>query len=102
MQRNGWDIIFGRIRHGDSVSLADPSSRLAIGDQVTAVGIQEELEKVTGFLGEQSDTELDLDRREFDYRRIFVSNPKLAGRRLRDLRSEGKPRCNHYPDSARG
>jgi putative transport protein len=86
VQRNGWDIIFGRIRHGDSVSLADPSSRLAIGDQITAVGIQEELEKVTGFLGERSDTELDLDRREFDYRRIFVSNPKLAGRRLRDLR----------------
>ena len=86
VQRNGWDIIFGRIRHGDSVTLADPSSRLAIGDQITAVGIQEELEKVTGFLGERSDTELDLDRRQFDYRRIFVSNPKLAGRRLRDLR----------------
>jgi len=86
VQRNCWDIIFGRIRHGDSVSLADPSSRLAIGDQITAVGIQEELEKVTGFLGERSDTELDLDRREFDYRRIFVSNPKLAGRHLRDLR----------------
>lgn len=86
VQRNGWDIIFGRIRHSDSVSLADPSSCLAIGDQITAVGIQEELEKVIGFLGERSDTELDLDRREFDYRRIFVSNPKLAGRRLRDLR----------------
>ncbi|MDD2336750.1 MAG: TrkA C-terminal domain-containing protein, partial [Geobacteraceae bacterium] len=86
VQRNGLDIIFGRIRHGDSVSLADPSSRLAIGDQITAVGIREELEKATGFLGERSETELILDRREFDYRRIFVSNPKLAGRRLRDLR----------------
>jgi len=85
-KKNGWDILFGRIRHEDSVSLADPASCLAIGDQVTAVGIQEELERVTRFLGERSDTELDLDRREFDYRRIFVSNPKLVGRRLRDLR----------------
>ncbi|MRR57800.1 MAG: transporter [Deltaproteobacteria bacterium] len=85
-KRNGWDIIFGRIRHGGSVSLADPSSCLAIGDQVTAVGVGEELELVTRFLGERSDTELDLDRSEFDYRRIFVSNPKLVGRRLRDLR----------------
>ena len=85
-KRHGWDILFGRIRHEDSVSLADSSSCLAIGDQVTAVGIQEELERVTRFLGERSDTELDLDRREFDYRRIFVSNPKLVGRRLRDLR----------------
>jgi putative transport protein len=89
-RKNGWDVIFGRIRHGDSVSLADPSSRLASGDQVTAVGTREELEKVTGFLGEQSETEIDLDRREFDYRRIFVSNPKLAGRRLRDLRLKEK------------
>jgi len=85
-KKNGWDILFGRIRHEDSVSLADPASCLAIGDQVTAVGIQEELERVTRFLGERSDTELDLDRRVFDYRRIFVSNPKLVGRRLRDLR----------------
>ncbi len=89
-RKNGWDVIFGRIRHGDSVSLADPASCLASGDQVTAVGTREELEKVTGFLGEKSDTEIDLDRREFDYRRIFVSNPKLAGRRLRDLRLKEK------------
>ncbi|MRR56146.1 MAG: transporter [Deltaproteobacteria bacterium] len=85
-RRNGWDIIFGRIRHDDSVSLADPNSHFDIGDLVTVVGIQEELERVTRFLGETSEDELDLDRREFDYRRIFVSNPKLVGRRLRDLR----------------
>ncbi|MGA7827233.1 MAG: aspartate:alanine exchanger family transporter [Geobacteraceae bacterium] len=85
-RRHDWAVIFGRIRHGDSVLLADPSSRLAIGDQITAVGIGEDLENVTRFLGEKSETELVLDRREFDYRRIFVSNPKLAGRRLRDLR----------------
>jgi len=85
-RENSWDVIFGRIWHDDSVALADPCSRLASGDQVTAVGTQEELERVTAFLGERSETEIDLDRREFDYRRIFVSNPKLAGRRLRDLR----------------
>ncbi len=85
-RRNGWDIIFGRIRHDDSVSLADSNSHFDFGDLVTAVGIREELERVTRFLGEKSESELDLDRREFDYRRIFVSNPKLVGRRLRDLR----------------
>jgi putative transport protein len=89
-RKNGWDVIFGRIRHGDSVALADPASCLASGDQVTVVGTREELEKVTGFLGEKSETEIDLDRSEFDYRRIFVSNPKLAGRRLRDLRLKEK------------
>jgi len=82
---NGWDVIFGRIMHQEAVSLADPDSRFALGDLVTAVGTHEELEKVTRFLGERSTTEIDLDRREFDYRRVFVSNPKLVGRRLRDL-----------------
>jgi len=82
---NGWDVIFGRIMHHDEVTLADPESRFALGDQVTAVGTHEELEKVTQFLGEQSGTEIDLDRTEFDLRRVFVSNPKLAGRRLREL-----------------
>lgn len=82
---NGWDVIFGRIMHGDEVTLADPESRFAVGDQVTAVGTREELDKVTRFLGETSGTEIDLDRTEFDFRRMFVSNTKLAGRRLRDL-----------------
>ena len=84
-RQNRWDVIFGRIRHGDSVILADPHSCFHPGDLVTAVGTAEELEKVTRFLGEKSGTEIDLDRREFDFRRVFVSNPKLAGRRLRDL-----------------
>jgi putative transport protein len=83
---HGWDVIFGRIRHENAVSLPDSSSCFSIGDQVTAVGTKEELERVTRVLGEVSETEIDLDRREFDYRRIFVSNPRLVGRRLRDLR----------------
>lgn len=82
---NGWDVIFGRIMHLDEVTLAAPESRFSLDDQVTAVGTHEELDKITRFLGEQSGTEIDLDRREFDFRRVFVSNPKLAGRRLRDL-----------------
>jgi putative transport protein len=85
-KEQGWDVIFGRVGHGDAISLAAPGTRFAVGDLVTAVGTHDELEKVTRFLGKQSGTEIDLDRREFDYRRIFVSNPKLAGRRLRDLR----------------
>jgi len=89
-QENGWDVIFGRVSHGGSVALASPGTCFAEGDLVTAVGTQEELERVTRFLGERSGTEIDLDRSEFDYRRIFVSNPRLAGRRLRDLRLKEK------------
>jgi putative transport protein len=49
------------------------------------VGAPEELEKVVLFFGDVSAEPIDLDRDELDYRRIFVSNPKVFGRRLRDL-----------------
>jgi putative transport protein len=87
---NGWDVIFGRVRHGDIISLPDPLFCFSPGDLVTAVGSAEELERIAGFLGERSNEEIDLDRREFDFRRIFVSNPSLAGRRIRDLHLKEK------------
>ncbi len=87
---NNWDVIFGRMRHGGAISLPDPLYCFSPGDLVTAVGASDELERIAGFLGEQSAEEIDLDRREFDFRRIFVSNPGLAGRRLRDLRLKEK------------
>jgi putative transport protein len=40
---------------------------------------------VTQALGEPSGERLDTDRSELDYRRVFVSNPYVAGQRLRDL-----------------
>lgn len=89
-KENNWDVIFGRVRHGSAISLPDPMYCFSPGDLVTAVGSAEELERIAGFLGEQSTDEIDLDRREFDFRRIFVSNPRLAGRRLRDLHLKEK------------
>ncbi|HET7377921.1 MAG TPA: TrkA C-terminal domain-containing protein, partial [Anaerolineae bacterium] len=44
-----------------------------------------DLDQVTEFLGEQSDAQLDLDRTQLDFRRVFVSNQKIVGHRLRDL-----------------
>ena len=37
------------------------------------------------YLGQESDEHLELDRSEFDYRRVFVSNAKVAGHRLSDI-----------------
>ena len=41
-------------------------------------------------LGEPASVPLDTDRGTLDYRRIFVSNPDIAGRRLRDLNLPGR------------
>ena len=81
----GWDVIFGRVKRGGQFQLATPEERLKVGDLVTVVGADDEIERVVAYLGEKSEEEIDLDRSEFDYRRIFVSSQKVAGRRLRDL-----------------
>lgn len=80
-----WDVVFGRLKRGGRLSLARRDSRLAVDDLVSVVGTREDLDRVTTSLGEPSSERLELDRSELDYRRIFVSNPNLAGHRLRDL-----------------
>jgi len=80
-----WRVIFGRLKRGDHLQLAAPEVWLRPGDLVTVVGTQAELDRVVERLGEVAVDRIDLDRREFDLRRIFVSNPSVAGVPLRQL-----------------
>lgn len=81
----GWKVIFGRIQRGERVLLAAPEERLETGDLVTVVGSPAELGRVVERLGERVEERLDLDRRTFDLRRVFVSNPEVAGRPIAEL-----------------
>jgi putative transport protein len=49
------------------------------------IGAPEDVAYAVQQLGEISAKQLDLDRSQIDYRRIFVSDTKLAGRRIADL-----------------
>jgi len=80
-----WKVIFGRLRRAGEMSLVTPETRLLVGDVVTVVGTEAEIAKVLPRLGVVSPERIDLDRRDFDLRRIFVSNAEVAGRPLRDL-----------------
>ncbi|MBI3965591.1 MAG: transporter [Chloroflexi bacterium] len=82
---HGWDVLFGRVRHDGGLALATNETRLRTGDLVSVIGTTEELDQVTKTLGVLSDQQLELDRSEIDFRRIFVSSPLVAGRPLRDL-----------------
>jgi len=82
---HNWDVIFGRIFRGDDVALIHFDTKFKLGDKITLVGVAEELEKVVIALGENTKNILTYDRREFDVRRIFVSNPKLVGRKISSL-----------------
>ena len=87
---NRWDVLFARLKRGEDLSLVDGHTELREGDLLSVVGNRGELDRVTGYLGELSDQRLDFDRSELDFRRMFVSNPEVAGRRLRDLQLIGE------------
>jgi len=80
-----WEVVFGRMRRAGKVCLTGGQTRLQHGDLVSVIGVAEDLDRVTEHLGQVSDEQLELDRTEFDNRRIFVSNSRIAGHRLRDL-----------------
>lgn len=81
----GWDVIFGRTRHDGQTDLAEAHSQLVAGDLVSVIGTEPEVARVVETLGELSESGLEQDRSELDYRRVFVSNPSLVGRPLKEL-----------------
>jgi putative transport protein len=86
-QAHDWDVLFGRIRRAGerSLGLVEDDTVLRMGDLVTVIGEHDAMRQVVEVLGERSDEQLELDRSEYDFRRIFVSNPKVAGQRVGDL-----------------
>ena len=85
MHTHAWRVIFVRRKHGGATGLIDGTTRLAVGDLVSMTGTAEDIQPVIAYLGTPVVDELALDRGSFDFRRIFVSNPAVFGRRLRDL-----------------
>ena len=84
-KRYDWNIVFGRLLHDDKVTLTQYHSTLAVGDEVMLVGNREDLDHAISVLGEEVDSMLASDRREFDVRRIFVSNSAVVGRTIASL-----------------
>jgi putative transport protein len=85
MEQTGWRVLFTRHREGDELEIPHPSSVLHAGDLVTVIGESGDVAKVVEALGEPAGEDLALDRREIDYRRVFVSNDAMVGRRIADL-----------------
>jgi putative transport protein len=80
-----WAIIFGRIQRDGLMSLATSDAYLKVNDLVSVVGNVEEVDQVIAAMGELAPEALELDRHTLDFRRLFVSNPAVAGKRLREL-----------------
>jgi putative transport protein len=84
-------IVFSRIMRGDApghpgvVDLATDDAVPMPGDIITVIGEEEAVDRFTLQVGHPSSVALTLDRSQVDYRRVAVSNSKIAGQHLGDL-----------------
>lgn len=87
---NEWNVLFGRIRRGDQLRLANGQMRLELGDCLSLLGTEEDLDSAVRTLGKPSEEHLELDLNKYDRRRIFVSSHQVAGKRVADLDLSGR------------
>lgn len=80
-----WRAVLGRVKRGEHVMVATDTLQLTHGDLVSVVASRGEMDDIVAFLGERHPERIDLDRSEVDYRRIIVSDRRVAGRTLRDI-----------------
>jgi len=78
-----WRVTFSRLKHLGKIYLVEGETRLTEGDELTLVGYDEDVQKVVNELGEQVPDTLSTDTKEFGQRRIFVSDTRIAGMRIR-------------------
>jgi putative transport protein len=83
--REGWAVVFGRVKRGDHVSVAHDEVVPLPGDLLSVVGPEEAVAEAIAHLGRASAERLELERAEVDFRRMVLSNRAVAGRPLAEL-----------------
>lgn len=78
---------FSRLRRGETGPIRRPTNedRLFKDDLITVVGTQDAINQAITAVGHGSSHSLIEDRKYLDFRRITVSDPKLAGHTVADL-----------------
>jgi putative transport protein len=85
LEQHRWHVVFSRLLREEHMHLVSGQTRFQMGDKVSVIGDPDEVAEVAAVLGEQVDPPLELDRSHYDFRRIFVSKPAIAGKRIKDL-----------------
>jgi len=79
------NILFGRISSGNDTTLANWDTIIHTNDTLMIIGSMEEIAAAIQYLGEETKDNISYDRREYDVRRIFVSNQKVVGQSISSL-----------------
>lgn len=78
-------VVFGRMRRGEAYSLCHWESVFQAGDLVSIIGEEAEVARVAALLGNPVEEDLSDNLSVFGMRRVFVSNPKIAGKTVASL-----------------
>jgi len=78
-------FVLSRLRRGEETSLVYAETTLAKDDLVVAVGDTPAHERARVLFGEESGREIQTENKEFDFRRIDVSDKRVIGRTIREL-----------------
>ncbi len=84
-EEHEWDVLFGRLYRDDDISLISNDTCFQLADKIVIAGTLEEMDKVEADFGQRSAEDLLHDRAVYASRRLFVSNPDLAGKELTTL-----------------
>lgn len=86
-ERFDWPVVFARIKRGNRIILADDYDvSLEENDIVSVIGTSEDIQPVIDTLGKQVKLDLALDRKTFNFRRVFVSDKTIIGKSIGELK----------------
>ncbi len=80
-----YKMIFGRLFRGDAWIMTNYDTILQKGDRVVIVADDEDLERIADLFGKCIEAEVEEVHPEYTQRRVFVSNPEIAGQQLSTL-----------------
>jgi len=85
LERYSLSVRFARCVRGDEQFALSGYSVIKNGDIVTVIGLPDDVRAATELLGVGYDGDVLNDRSQLDFRRIFVSNPAVCGKTLREV-----------------
>jgi putative transport protein len=84
-REHDWDVLFGRLYRGEDISLISGDTKFQPDDKIVIAGTVEEMDLLEKDLGKRSEEDLLHDHAVYASRRLFVSNPDIAGKHISTL-----------------
>ncbi len=81
-------FVLSRIKKGNDIVVVTPAIILAAGDEIVVVGTETSLSRAAILFGEKLEQHLGTENDGIEYRRIFVSSHKVAGKKIHQLNLE--------------